>query len=105
MLVASLATAVKLRVHQSIDVGGTASTINNYSKNIFSYLSKAKNKPVQRNNDTKLLNPFYTYLQMGATCLIDSFIEIYSAVNELKSGRTMVDKVEIMTIGVALAGS
>jgi len=42
---------------------------------------------------------------MGATCLIDSFVEIYSAVNELKSGRTMVDKVEIMTIGVALAGS
>ncbi|MCB0537440.1 MAG: hypothetical protein KDE33_07910 [Bacteroidetes bacterium] len=97
--------AVNLRVHRSPDVGGTASTINIHSKNIFSYLSKAKNKPVQRNNDTKLLNPFYTYLQMGATCLIDSFVEIYSAVNELKSGRTMVDKVEIMTIGVALAGS
>ena len=80
-------------------------TNNIHSKNIFSYLSKAKNKPVQRNNDTKLLNPFYTYLQMGATCLIDSFIEIYSVVNELKSGWTMVDKVELMTIGVALAGS
>ena len=42
---------------------------------------------------------------MGATCLIDSFIEIYSAVNELKPGRTMVYKVKIMTIRVALAGS
>jgi len=60
---------------------------------------------VQRNNDTKLLNPFYTYLHMAATCLIDSYVGIYSAVNELKSGKTIVDKVELMTIGVALAGS
>ncbi|HPE56189.1 MAG TPA: hypothetical protein PK904_07315 [Bacteroidales bacterium] len=63
------------------------------------------NEPEQLNYDPKLQNLFYTFLQMGATWLIDSFAGKYSVINKSKPSRAMVDKVEIMTIGWALAGS